>query len=264
MNIKLVSYHLLANIKTVPKFFYHKLKGRKIEKPPVFIVCAAHSGSTLLINMLQNHPNIYGIPGESKITNHPLTPVMIPVFNYLTIAHGKERWIEKTASNVHRIEKLLKFKGAKVLVIRRDGRNVALSIKKRTGSIVRGIRRWANNNREADPFLQDPRVQLVKYENLVEDPEKELTSILNFLDESFHPNCLKYHENTLYYFDTKVSQPPDSSRENLYQYRNWQINQPIYDNRNQWESLTDEDKEVVKEIGGEQLIEYGYVKNNDW
>jgi len=49
------------------------------------------------------------------------------------------------------------------------------------------------------------------------------------------------------------------------QYRNWQINQNIFDGRGKWKvKMNDYEKAVFKRLAGNMLIEYGYAENNDW
>ena len=48
------------------------------------------------------------------------------------------------------------------------------------------------------------------------------------------------------------------------QYRNWQINQPIFDGRGKYKKLNKAEKNIVKKEANEMLIEYGYIKNDEW
>jgi hypothetical protein len=47
-------------------------------------------------------------------------------------------------------------------------------------------------------------------------------------------------------------------------YRNWQINQPLFDGRNKWHRLTEEEKQLIKDRAGATLIKYGYTTDLNW
>jgi hypothetical protein len=58
--------------------------------------------------------------------------------------------------------------------------------------------------------------------------------------------------------------PPSAHEAQHRQYRNWQINQPLFDGRGKWKRMTSEEKRMVKEIAGHMLVECGYVGDNNW
>ena len=47
-------------------------------------------------------------------------------------------------------------------------------------------------------------------------------------------------------------------------YRNWQINQPLFDGRGKWRQMTEEEKRLVKAKAYGMLAELGYGAQADW
>ena len=86
-------------------------------------------------------------------------------FNVKAVVAGKRRVVEKTPKHIQCIGKILKWSPeAKIIIIVRDGRDVAYSIKQRTGSLEEGIQRWMDDNLSAKEFWNHPNVYLVKYD----------------------------------------------------------------------------------------------------
>jgi hypothetical protein len=75
---------------------------------------------------------------------------------------------------------------------------------------------------------------------------------------------VNYHEESKKYYADELKKPDDIS-ENHAQYRNWQINQPIFDGSGRWEKELDvEEKKIIKEIGGDMLVRYEYAEGYGW
>ena len=246
----------------------------KRENAPIFIVGCGHSGTSLLLAVLGSHYKICAIPGETKlaynyITNapvlHPKARQMIRYFDLLTISENKSRWIEKTPKHIFSIPLLRQlFPGCKFMIILRDGRDVACSIEARYGSLEEGIKRWIEDNRAGEPYWKDADVHVLKYEDVVENFSGTIRAALNFLGEDFEEQVLRSHEKPKYFYSKKIEKPPDTTQAHHDQYRNWQINQKLFDGRGKWKQLTEEKKTVIKKAAGDMLIEYGYTTDMDW
>ena len=116
----------------------------------------------------------------------------------------------------------------------RDGRDVACSIKDRTGSFEQGISRWVHNNLAGFPYWGDSRVKVVKYEDLVKYSQTTLQEVCDFIGEEYTQEMLKYNEKPR---DWYASNTNARSHE---KYRNWQINQPMFDGKNKWKKKINE------------------------
>ena len=66
------------------------------------------------------------------------------------------------------------------------------------------------------------------------------------------------------YYANTIERPPDGKGDNHDRYRNWQINQPVYDARGKWERMSDGEKSAFKQVAGEMLIRYSYAKDHNW
>lgn len=255
-------------------FHYLTYNRHKLENPPIFIVGCGHSGTSLLLAILGSHSKICAIPEETRIAYNYITntPVLskeagqlIRYFDLMTISENKKRWIEKTPKHLYSIPLLRKlFPGCKFILIIRDGRDVACSIEARYGSLEDGINRWIDDNRAGEPFWKDADVHVLKYEDIIENFSESIRGTLNFMGEDFEEQVLRSHEKPKYYYSKKIEKPPDTSQAHHEQYRNWQINQKLFDGRGKWRQLSDEKKTIIKKAAGDMLVEYGYAADRNW
>jgi hypothetical protein len=109
---------------------------------------------------------------------------------------GKARWGEKTPTHYLHLETLLHwFPRARVLFLVRDPRAVVAS-RLRMPWRKRGVDdvacQWRDSIRILDAWGQDGRVQQVRYETLVREPEPALEAICAFLGEAFSAHMLHH------------------------------------------------------------------------
>lgn len=113
------------------------------------------------------------------------------------LAGGEQgaRWVEKTPRHLYELPVLLEWFGpdARALVLRRDPRDVAASQLKQDPT--RSLFALALTCRLAHEALRDQqaseRVRVLRYEDLVSDPEGAMRSACAFLDVSFHPSVTR-------------------------------------------------------------------------
>lgn len=248
------------------QFVYNRSFRRiRIDSPPVFIVGCGHSGTSILLRMLGAHSRIHAIPYESGLARQPNPQLLRLSFNMQTVAARKRRWVEKTPSHIHHIRRLLEIeRQSKIILIIRDGRDVVCSIQDREGSIESGISRWLQDNRAGEEFWNHPNVHLLRYEELVQSPEVTLKLALTFLAENYEPEMLDYHHQSTSLYSVKKDCPPNAFGPNHEAYRNWQINQPLFDGRGRWKRLTEGEKQQVKSGFGDTLARYGYAQDAEW
>lgn len=242
----------------------------KPESSPAFVVGCCHSGTSIFLRILGAHSRLCAIPFESKFALKWPTPCdasrqFFDHCNYYTQHMGKVRWVEKTPDHILRLKEIIDyFPGAKIFLVLRDGRDVACSIRDRCGSLEEGIDLWVDSNRSGQKFWKHSNVQVVRYERLVTEMENTVRGATDFLGEEFEDSLLHYYETTKYYLGTRIDKPPNSFGGNMIPYRNWQINQPLFDGRGKWQGLSPEDKNLIKEKAGDMLIEYGYASDRSW
>ena len=237
---------------------------------PIFIVGCAHSGTSLLLNILGSHSRICAIPFESSFAlKWPSLCEDSKNFfarcDTFTLRMGKMRWVEKTPRHIFRLNEILRyFPDGKILLLLRDGRDVACSFEDRYGSLEAGINRWVEDNQAGRFFWKHPNVHVVRYEKLVAGFENTLRGVIDFIGETFEDSICRYHETPRYYFAPRIERPASEYGEDHDFYRNWQMNQPLFDGRGKWLRLTEEEKQLIKDRAGETLIEYGYVADSNW
>jgi hypothetical protein len=92
---------------------------------------------------------------------------------------GKPGWADKTPHYVHHVDFLLSvWPRARVVVLVRDGRDVALSLKRMPFGPNKAVERHPD------------RVVCVRYEDIVADPEGEVGKLCSFLGLRFEPPML--------------------------------------------------------------------------
>jgi hypothetical protein len=122
---------------------------------------------------------------------------------------GKPRWAEKSPGNVQvlpTIDRLLGHR-ATFLLIARDGMDVACSLGKGRWEVlgaqlaaggdpyVAAARFWVERNRSVLAFREalPQRTHLLRYEDLVIDPERALAGVFAFLGEPWEPQVLDFN-----------------------------------------------------------------------
>lgn len=244
-------------------------KGGRVTSPPIFVVGCGHSGTSVLLKILNMHPHIHAIPFESRVFLKSVWKIRMARFFWYknTIAAGKLRWAEKTPAHVHAISRILEiYPGARILLIIRDGRDVALSLRKRTGNFAAGVARWVRDNRAAEAYWNRPQVFRLTYEELVTNFDNVMHKVCEFLDEPYDASMRNFHEQRLDLFRSPASAPPPSAAGVHHaRHRNWQINQQLFDGSGKWrEGMSAEEKTLFKQKAGQMLIDYGYAADMDW
>ena len=100
----------------------------------------------------------------------------------------------------HIYEIALHMPDAKMIYLARDGRDVASSMIKsglHAHHVYDAAQSWANQQRKCLNALSDPvmgeRIFFLKYEDLIQNPEKQCRLLMNFIGLDFQSNQLEYY-----------------------------------------------------------------------
>jgi len=239
-----------------------KFIGLIVDKP-IFVVGCGHSGTSIMLRLLGEHSRILAIPVETNIfmrSNAFFTLKEILRWEKACLKQGKYRLAEKTPKHIHKLKRILRgFPDAKIILMVRDGRDVAISFKQRLGNIDAGIDRWVRDNRAALPFHDHPQVKIVRYEDLVKFPETTIKEALSFLGEEYE-YLLDFHNKKTQWYSKELHKPKKLSGKDHNTYRNWQINQPLSTERvNRWKrEMTEEEKALFKQKASWMLTRLEY------
>lgn len=127
--------------------------------------------------------------------------VMESIYRYFAAQRQRERWGDKMATFRRCMPVILElFPNARIVHIIRDGRDVAssllpLSFGPNTAYVA--AKKWRNFVESGLAFAaQHPRqVYTLRYEDLIDDPEKYLREICEFVGEPFREEMLQFHKS---------------------------------------------------------------------
>ena len=130
----------------------------------------------------------------------------IKALDTVTLQRQKSYWLEKTPEHLRRINAIEKLvDGAKFIHIVRNGVDVVASLYEMTQKypqiwgqprkLERYVSRWSNDVLITSRHLHKPNHILVRYENLVANPLRELAEICEFMEVSLEPSMLQNRAN---------------------------------------------------------------------
>jgi len=120
------------------------------------------------------------------------------------IGDGKERWLEKTPYYVLNIKTILEmFPDAQFINIIRDGRDCALSMLERkkdlkifnTYHAANLWKQYVETGQTAKKYLGNEHYFEIRYEDLINDPDKTLRGVCLFLNEDFEQSMVDFEKS---------------------------------------------------------------------
>jgi hypothetical protein len=231
---------------------------------PIFVVGCGHSGTSITARLIGAHPNIFPVPGETKIAVGRCAARFVDglaKFTRQAEENSRARWLEKTPQPILEISFILELAAeAFVVAIVRDPRDVCFSFQKRYGDLQIGIDKYIAAHSALLPLLDHPRIRVFRYEDLVHDPKRVLQSTMAFLGEIFlESQLLYYQQKVLWYAESYHKPASDLGVSHHNQLRNWQINQPFFDGRGKWcGKLKPDELHLIKDRLGVLSGSFGY------
>ena len=184
------------------------------------------------------------------------TDAVRAVFAEYAAQHGKSRYGDKTPGYVTHIGLLGElFPETRFVHIIRDARDVAMAYLDRDewgpSTLADAALYWRSRvgrGRAAGRLLGASRYREVRYEEMVDDPEKTTRALCTFLDLEFHPAMLEFHRRGEDFAST--TRHPDAFRG---------LAQPITKGMRDWRTqMAPDDIALVEAITGDLLAELGY------
>jgi tetratricopeptide (TPR) repeat protein len=192
---------------------------------PVFIVGMPRSGTSLVEQIAASHPKVFGagerrdvgeiieVLNGGKAHRAPIEwdiaavrrAVVAQIARLRGLGGDATRVIDKMPDNVLVLGFIaILFPGARVIICRRDPRDVCLScyFKPFADGMVWAFDQMelAERSREIERLMDHWRAVLplrlieIQYEDLVADLEGQSRRLINFLDLAWDPACLAFHE----------------------------------------------------------------------
>jgi len=194
----------------------------------------------------------------AAISGSRLADVFDAVLKAWARQQGKNRWGEKTVSNSLYFDTIIQwFPNARFIHPIRDGRDVAASLQKAPfgpKTPFTAARRWRQfvemglqigDRLPADQYLS------VHYEDLLDQPQRELMRICDFLGEEYQESMLRFSENTAPY----PTDPTNNSnlKKGL-----------LVSNKQKWrQSMGSREIAIVEAVAGPCLSKCGYERTVD-
>lgn len=214
----------------------------------IFICGCSHTGTTLTWAILSSHSDIFGIQRETYIFD-PRIPDsrIISFFNEQSVIaqkQGKHVVCEKSPMHLYTIGRIKNlYPDSYIIVTVRNGLDVAASLKKRTGDFESGMNLWIKDNLLMIKLREKFNFHIFRYEDLIENPSRELNKICSFCNIDYEESMLAYHKNVRDWDGVQEAYETDGYGIDAHKIlRNWQIRQPIMDKRNTWKDLLTEDE----------------------
>ena len=192
---------------------------------PIFIIGAMGSGSTLLRLILDSHDNI-AIPRETGFMRAYNAHQFIPfkwsgrnwarrmgwtrkefdeelrgfydrIFSRHAVRHGKGRWGDKTPFHTWHVDDMARvFPDAQfIAIVRHPGGCIASNMNRWGQSLRQAADHYRRYNREIarQAAKHGDRFAVVRYEDLVLQPEPLLRELLDWLGEDWSSSVLEHH-----------------------------------------------------------------------
>ncbi|KAJ1460269.1 P-loop containing nucleoside triphosphate hydrolase protein [Pelagophyceae sp. CCMP2097] len=260
-----------------------------------FLVGCGHSGTTPLAQLLARHPSLwlYAPDAALEFSVKPSSFAAVPPNSLLTFVSSQRaeagfsrgarkakghqaRWLVKSPSNVCRLGYILRTLPASRLVhLVRDGRDVMLSLLERYPTADAGgplvLQRWVNDNRAALLYGRDPRLLVVRYEDLFSHRARgypTLKRVLRHVGVALEPllDMVNARPDEAEAPDPKYKQKPVASEAHT-ALRAEQIKRPFKRAEARWPTqMTPALAQIFKrdESAVELLRRFGYANNSDW
>lgn len=207
------------------------------------------------------------LPARTLRQHYRESPCLARFFEKVMIdlmhRHGKRLWGEKTPDNVLHLDRVFRFfPNARVIHIVRDGRDVACSLRThpryrwRNGEQVKTgivnpwdtcVAKWVRHTKLGLARRNDPRCQMVRYEDLITRPQETAEALFDWLGLPMEARTLEEFQT-----DRFANHPLLSGPISQQAHGRWRADLPV------------EARDLFRGKAGDLLIELGYAESLHW
>ena len=184
------------------KFFIHLLPRYEAKRLKFGIVSRQLKPKLEIFFRKVGHPEVVKEMPVIPLLMSQYTRWFIGKLNCLTVEQGKHIWVEKTPDHLLYLDYIEKFvPGARIIHLVRNGKDVVASLYelvKKYPKIWSGldnldgcINKWQTAISTSWNYVHKPNHIVVRYENLVENPQAILDGICQFIGVEFDSRMLK-------------------------------------------------------------------------
>lgn len=165
-------------------------------------------------------------------------------------------WGDTTPFNTRYLNEIYQcLPRARYVFLVRDGRDVVAAYKKGSPEVfghltepLEAVAHWIASIKKYDMLRQKTNVHVVKYEDMVQNPEETLRSITGFLSLDYQPQMLRFHEHV-----------PDLVEYNRTHHKN--LHSPIQTSSvGQWKTiLSDAEQKLIMPLVEPYLKKFNYL-----
>lgn len=189
------------------------------------------------------------------LEHYNLSGALVRLYDLYASKHGSKSWVCKERDLFHHGPRIKAcFQNAGFVYLYRDGRDVALS-ERRVPSKDRALYlmadEWKKEQAASIRFFQDlegDKAVAIKYEDLIEDPERETKRMCEALGLSFEEQMLRFHEE-------------ESSKSDASKSRMWEnLSKPVLSgNKMKYkEEMKKKDRWLFERVAANELKVLGY------
>ena len=160
-----------------------------------------------VVKMVELHPYPWGMKIDknrifNNVNERNLINIFFLIYGQYLESTGKKRWGCKSTFMINHVALIRHYyPEAQFIYMVRDGRDVAVSAKESIFnhySVYNTAKLWEKEQRLGIHWLNNmssDQISLVKYEDLINDPEETIKAICVFLDEPFEKEMLNFFKS---------------------------------------------------------------------
>ena len=161
------------------------------------LICGCgHTGSTILSRIVGEHSKIFFPKKEMNLFllyNHFIFNDKIKKLKRRLIKLKKTHLLEKTNRHLWHVDFIRRtFPKTKIILTTRNGKDVIGSLYKRYQNLDQAIKRYQDDSIYTIRLMNLKNIILIRYEDLIENPEKTVKKIFKFMGLKYEANVFNY------------------------------------------------------------------------